>query len=337
MEEWSEVYRINTISCFLAIKYAGRHMTAQGYGSIILTSSAASLRANAGAISYSASKAAVNNLAQTAANAFAGTGVRVNAVLPGLVETQLTRKVFEDARARGVEAKLGHVTPMKRPGRPEEVAAVCAFLASEAASYVTGQTIGANGGSGLPRGRVLWSLRRGGFAAAAECFALLRAFGGLTSSYRARPVRAAGGPPQVPRGPSSQPGRPRRSSKAATPLHSSGPALRPGSRRGFACRATSVSSGFHGDGNPHHSGRRRTHSPRPDPARTVVSTAAGAGAHAGRDWLAGVVGRRGRVLHRWIRRRGRILCSRRRSPGRRGGRPSLSKCSQCDQTETDSE
>ena len=91
-------------------------MTAQGSGSIILTSSAASLRANAGAISYSASKAAVNNLAQTAANAFAGTGVRVNAVLPGLVETQLTRKVFEDARARGVEGKLGHVTPLKRPG-----------------------------------------------------------------------------------------------------------------------------------------------------------------------------------------------------------------------------
>ena len=84
VEEWEEVYRINTISCFLAIKYAGRHMTAKGYGSIILTSSAASLRANAGAISYSASKAAVNNLAQTAANAFAGTGVRVNAVLPGL-------------------------------------------------------------------------------------------------------------------------------------------------------------------------------------------------------------------------------------------------------------
>ena len=116
VEEWTEVYRINTISCFLAIKYAGRHMTAQRYGSIILTSSAASLRANAGAISYSASKAAVNSLAQTAANAFAGTGVRVNAILPGLVETQLTRKVFEDARARGVEGKLGHVTPLKRPG-----------------------------------------------------------------------------------------------------------------------------------------------------------------------------------------------------------------------------
>ena len=156
VEEWSEVYRINTISCFLAIKYAGRHMTAQGYGSIILTSSAASLRANAGAISYSASKAAVNNLAQTAANAFAGTGVRVNAVLPGLVETQLTRKVFEDARARGVEAKLGHVTPMKRPGRSEEIAAAAAFLASDDSSYVDGQLLSVDGGvsSTHPYGRI---------------------------------------------------------------------------------------------------------------------------------------------------------------------------------------
>jgi NAD(P)-dependent dehydrogenase (short-subunit alcohol dehydrogenase family) len=155
-EEWAEVYRINAISCFLAIKYAGRHMTAQGYGSIILTSSAASLRANAGAISYSASKAAVNNLAQTAANAFAGSGVRVNAVLPGLVETQLTRSVFEDARARGIEGKLGHVTPMKRPGRAEEIAAAVAFLASDDSSYVDGQLLSVDGGvsSTHPYGRI---------------------------------------------------------------------------------------------------------------------------------------------------------------------------------------
>jgi NAD(P)-dependent dehydrogenase (short-subunit alcohol dehydrogenase family) len=156
VEEWTEVYRLNTISCFLAIKYAGRHMTAQRYGSIILTSSAASLRANAGAISYSASKAAVNSLAQTAANAFAGTGVRVNAILPGLVETKLTRKVFEDARARGVEAKLGHVTPLKRPGRAEEIAAAAAFLASDDSSYVDGQLLSVDGGvsSTHPYGRI---------------------------------------------------------------------------------------------------------------------------------------------------------------------------------------
>ena len=156
VEEWTEVYRLNTVSCFLAIKYAGRHMTTQRYGSIILTSSAASLRANAGAISYSASKAAVNSLAQTAANAFAGTGVRVNAILPGLVETKLTRKVFEDARARGVEAKLGHVTPLKRPGRAEEIAAAAAFLASDDSSYVDGQLLSVDGGvsSTHPYGRI---------------------------------------------------------------------------------------------------------------------------------------------------------------------------------------
>jgi NAD(P)-dependent dehydrogenase (short-subunit alcohol dehydrogenase family) len=156
VEEWTEVYRLNTISCFLAIKYAGRHMTTQRYGSIILTSSAASLRANAGATSYSASKAAVNSLAQTAANAFAGTGVRVNAILPGLVETKLTRKVFEDARARGVEAKLGHVTPLKRPGRAEEIAAAAAFLASDDSSYVDGQLLSVDGGvsSTHPYGRI---------------------------------------------------------------------------------------------------------------------------------------------------------------------------------------
>ncbi len=156
VNEWMDVYRLNTVSAFLAIKHAGPHMTAQGYGSIILTSSAASLRANAGAISYSASKAALNSLAQTAANALAGTGVSVNAVLPGLVETQLTRKVFEDARARGVEGRLGHVTPLKRPGRAEEIAAAVAFLASDDSSYVDGQLISVDGGvsSTHPYGRI---------------------------------------------------------------------------------------------------------------------------------------------------------------------------------------
>ena len=154
--EWDEVMRVNLVSCFLAVKHAGRHMTAQGRGSIILTSSAASLRANAGAISYSASKAAVNSLAQCAANAFGGTGVRVNAILPGLIETQMTRKVFEQARARGVESKIGHVNPLRRAGQPEEVAAMAAFLASDDSSYVDGQCLAVDGGvsSTHPFGRI---------------------------------------------------------------------------------------------------------------------------------------------------------------------------------------
>ena len=156
VHEWEEVLRANLIAPFLAAKHAGRHMTEQQRGSIIFTSSVASLRANAGAVSYSASKAALNNLTQCAANVMAGTGVRVNAVLPGLIETKMTRFVFESARAKGVESKIGHVNPLRRAGQPEEIAAMVAFLASDDASYVNGQLIAVDGGvsSTHPFGRI---------------------------------------------------------------------------------------------------------------------------------------------------------------------------------------
>ena len=156
VEEWNEVWRVNVVSCMLAVKHAGRVMVDQQSGSIILTSSAGSLRANAGAISYSASKAAVNSLAQTAANAFAGTGVRVNAILPGLVETKMTRKVFEYARVRGKLGRIGHMTPLQRAGRAEEIAAMAAFLASDDSSFVTGQLYAVDGGvsSTHPHGKI---------------------------------------------------------------------------------------------------------------------------------------------------------------------------------------
>jgi NAD(P)-dependent dehydrogenase (short-subunit alcohol dehydrogenase family) len=154
--EWEDVFRGNVISSFLAVKHAGQYMSSQGRGSIILMSSAGSLRGNGGPFAYCACKAAVNYVAQGAANVLAGTNVRVNVILSGLVETKLTRATFEQARARGVENKIGHMTPLKRAGKPEEIAALAAFLASDDSSFIDGQLIAADGGfsSTHPFGRV---------------------------------------------------------------------------------------------------------------------------------------------------------------------------------------
>jgi NAD(P)-dependent dehydrogenase (short-subunit alcohol dehydrogenase family) len=146
VESWEEVFRGNVITSFLGVKHAGLAMAARGGGSIILMSSSGSLRANGGPIAYCACKSAVNLLAQIAANELAGTNVRVNVILSGLVETKMTRATFEQARARGVEHKIGQITPLKRAGRPEEIAALALFLASDESSFIDGQLIAADGG-----------------------------------------------------------------------------------------------------------------------------------------------------------------------------------------------
>lgn len=146
VELWQETLRVNLIGPFLAIKHAAPHMVAAGRGAIVCTASVAGLRANAAGSPYSASKAGVISLVQTAANALHGTGVRVNAVCPGLIETGMTRPMFEAARARGSEGRIGQVNPMLRAGMPEEIAAMALFLASDEASYVTGQAIAVDGG-----------------------------------------------------------------------------------------------------------------------------------------------------------------------------------------------
>lgn len=86
------------------------------------------------------------NLAQTSANEFYGTGVRVNAICPGLIETGMTQAIFDGARARGNEDKIGQLNPMTRGGVPIEIANAALFLASDESSYVNGQAIVVDGG-----------------------------------------------------------------------------------------------------------------------------------------------------------------------------------------------
>jgi NAD(P)-dependent dehydrogenase (short-subunit alcohol dehydrogenase family) len=149
---WRQVLQTNLIGPFLAIKHAAPHMVKQGRGSIILTASVAGLRANAGGAPYSASKAGVVSLAQTGANSLSGTGVRVNAICPGLIETGMTRPIFEAAQVRGTLDKIGQLNPLQRAGAPEEIAAMALFLASDESSYVNGQAFPVDGGltSSLP-------------------------------------------------------------------------------------------------------------------------------------------------------------------------------------------
>ena len=146
VEQWQEILRVNLIGPWLMIKHAAPAMIDRGGGSIVCTASVAALRANAGGSPYSASKAGVVSLVQTAASALLGTGVRVNAICPGLIETGMTRPIFDLARARGTEARIGQLNPLQRHGRPHEIAAAALFLASDEASYVNGQAFAVDGG-----------------------------------------------------------------------------------------------------------------------------------------------------------------------------------------------
>ena len=127
-------------------------------GSIIGTASIAGLRSNAGPSDYSASKAGVVSLAQTIAYQLSGTGIRINAVCPGLVETGMTAPLFEAARARGTERKVGQLNPLKRAAHADEVARVVLFLGSDESSYVNGQAWAVDGGLSAGHPAVLGKL-----------------------------------------------------------------------------------------------------------------------------------------------------------------------------------
>ncbi len=146
-EDWQHVYEVNVLGAVFAIKHAAKHMRGRNSGAIVNTASVAGIRAGAGLNAYSASKAAVINFTQTAACDLGGFNIRVNAVCPGLIETGMTRPIFELARDKGKVDKLGSRCELRRYGRPEEVAQAICFLASDAASYITGQALPVDGGN----------------------------------------------------------------------------------------------------------------------------------------------------------------------------------------------
>lgn len=148
----TKCYLTPSASVFLAAKYAAPAMMETSpekpvaNGSIIGTASVAGIRSNAGSTPYSASKAAVISLAQTISYQLADTGVRMNAICPGLIETGMTAPVYEAARARGTENKIGQLNPMRRGGHADEIARVALFLGSDESSYVNGQAWAVDGG-----------------------------------------------------------------------------------------------------------------------------------------------------------------------------------------------
>lgn len=141
--DWARVLRLNLDGPFHVARAAQRVFARQGHGSLVLFSSQIGLVGHRRATAYAASKAAVNGLARTLAIEFAPIGARVNAVAPGPIETPMTAVARADAPRA---AALVEAVPMKRFGTAEEVAAAALFLASPAASYITGHVLVVDGG-----------------------------------------------------------------------------------------------------------------------------------------------------------------------------------------------
>jgi len=140
-DDWDQVLDTNLRGVFLMTRAVGRVMMRQRSGRIINISSTAGAMGNAGQVNYSAAKAGVIGLTKAAARELAHWNILVNAVAPGLIETDMTASLPAEAR----EALLGQV-PLKRIGVARDVAEVVRFLAGDGAAYITGQTIHVNGG-----------------------------------------------------------------------------------------------------------------------------------------------------------------------------------------------
>lgn len=141
LDDWRAVMAVNLDAAFLLTKAVTRNMAKQREGRIIYIASDAGLAGDLLRAAYSASKAGLLGLAKTVARELAPTGVTVNAVCPGIIETDMIRDISETRRQKQLE-----MIPMNRFGRPEEIASVVRFLTSEDAAWITGQTLSVDGG-----------------------------------------------------------------------------------------------------------------------------------------------------------------------------------------------
>lgn len=140
-EDFNQVVDINLKGVFNCIKHTGTVMVKQRRGNIINISSVVALIGNPGQINYTAAKAGVLGMTKTAAKELSKRGIRVNAIAPGFIQTDMTETLKP-----GVKESMLDSIPLNRFGKPEDVANLCAFLACDESSYITGQVINVDGG-----------------------------------------------------------------------------------------------------------------------------------------------------------------------------------------------
>lgn len=141
VEDWDQVLDVNVKSCYNLCRAVTRPMLKARQGKIINMSSVVGQKGNAGQVNYSASKAAVNGLTKALSRELASRNITVNSIAPGFIETEMTRNLPDDK-----QKEFHKEIPMRRFGKPEDVANVALFLASDLSNYVTGQVLTVDGG-----------------------------------------------------------------------------------------------------------------------------------------------------------------------------------------------